>query len=785
MARWPDPSDWPSWLRLDGLRSKKLVVGVAGGATLLLVTFLAVPRMAYSKVVERAAERGVVINRANISARLFGVNLSDVDVALEGIPGLTVHLDEVTVPLDLGLHPTELRLEGAKVAFSGTLDELVHSLEDFRARHASKTTEPAESKGGLPLDFSKVELRINHPESALELSGGTLVRKEDKLVVGFDLAAFEKPSARLEAKTAQVEIRGKKIANLSLATLAYQFRKDPKQEKAEKKEADEKNADKNLEKGEPPSPDAVPLSLPKTFSFGDVSALRATLDRVAVTLGEKLTSDAKGTVGTLTLRAADGRALGEGKLALARTESGAGVALTFSTSAAASNGSTPLTFDARLEPNVDAKIQLKGGPIRLRALGIAEGAAGLIDTDRTELSVEGTVVLSGAGDTLSVDGDATIKNMGIALPRLARDPVHGLDLHAKAKAIVSRLGELRIEAAEVALGALRVVLKGSAKASEELAADLSFELPKTSCDVLLQSLPPQLVPDLAGVRLTGEFGMRGATSFRTTHLDDLVLDVRTSDSCRFVELPSLLKKDRFEGPFLHRVYTPELELVEQEMGPGTENWSPLEEISPFMQAAVLTTEDGAFPHHHGFSTGAVKNSLIANLKAGKFIRGASTISMQLSKNLFLVRDKTLSRKLEEVVLTDYLESSFTKDEMMELYLNVIEFGPNVYGITSAAEHYFGKTAKDLSLLESMFLSSMLPKPSKGQSVIEKGLPDYWLRTLHSYIRTAQKTGKVSLAEATAALAEKLTFHPGEAVTHSKFSKGSRADEDTDWKPIRQ
>ncbi|MFM9469844.1 biosynthetic peptidoglycan transglycosylase, partial [Streptomyces scabiei] len=88
---------------------------------------------------------------------------------------------------------------------------------------------------------------------------------------------------------------------------------------------------------------------------------------------------------------------------------------------------------------------------------------------------------------------------------------------------------------------------------------------------------------------------------------------------------------------------------------------------------------------------------IANLKAHRFVRGASTITMQLAKNLFLSRDKTLSRKFEEVLLATYLEDTFKKEELMELYLNLIEFGPDVYGVVQAAEHYFGRAPIELNL----------------------------------------------------------------------------------------
>jgi len=155
--------------------------------------------------------------------------------------------------------------------------------------------------------------------------------------------------------------------------------------------------------------------------------------------------------------------------------------------------------------------------------------------------------------------------------------------------------------------------------------------------------------------------------------------------------------------------------------------------------AVLTTEDGAFPHHHGYSPGAIKASIIANLKARRFVRGASTISMQLAKNLFLSRDKTLSRKLEEVVLTDYLEQVFSKDELMELYLNVIEFGPAVYGITAASEYYFGRDPDELNFAECLFLASLLPSPIRyGAMRDHETAPDGWMRALHSIMRIAKK-----------------------------------------------
>src|SRR6185369_12377724 len=117
----------------------------------------------------------------------------------------------------------------------------------------------------------------------------------------------------------------------------------------------------------------------------------------------------------------------------------------------------------------------------------------------------------------------------------------------------------------------------------------------------------------------------------------------------------------------------------QDFGPGTEGWVSMGSLPKFMEVGVLTCEDGRFMRHHGFDKEAIINSIRENLAAGGFKRGASTISMQLAKNLYLSREKTLSRKLQEAVLTLYLEQELSKDQIIELYLNVIEFGPGIYG----------------------------------------------------------------------------------------------------------
>jgi membrane peptidoglycan carboxypeptidase len=206
-----------------------------------------------------------------------------------------------------------------------------------------------------------------------------------------------------------------------------------------------------------------------------------------------------------------------------------------------------------------------------------------------------------------------------------------------------------------------------------------------------------------------------------------------------------------------------------------------------MQVAVLTTEDGAFFHHRGFNHGAIKNSLIANLKARRFVRGASTISMQTAKNLFLTRDKTLGRKLEELILTDYLEQNFTKAEILEVYLNIIEFGPNVYGIVDAAEHYFGRKPEELNLAECLFLASVLPRPVGFHKLYEKGeLSEAWMKNLHTLMEIAFKNGKISESELREGLAQTIVFYKPDAprpVARPAIPGSHFTGDDQDWRQL--
>src|SRR5450631_3375817 len=146
------------------------------------------------------------------------------------------------------------------------------------------------------------------------------------------------------------------------------------------------------------------------------------------------------------------------------------------------------------------------------------------------------------------------------------------------------------------------------------------------------------------------------------------------------------------------------------VGPKNPHWTPSSRIPAEMKWAVILAEDENFYRHEGFDVKAIKNAIKYDLEKKSLTRGASTITQQAAKNLFLSREKTVTRKVKEVYLAWRMEQELTKGRIIELYLNVVELGPMVYGIGHGSRYYFGKPASALTPRECAFLAAMLPGP---------------------------------------------------------------------------
>ena len=139
-------------------------------------------------------------------------------------------------------------------------------------------------------------------------------------------------------------------------------------------------------------------------------------------------------------------------------------------------------------------------------------------------------------------------------------------------------------------------------------------------------------------------------------------------------------------------------------------WVAFPKISSNLKHAVLVGEDGVFYSHHGFDYEEIQEAIKSDIKHKRFVRGASTISMQLAKNLYLSTSKSPLRKLKEVIITIRLERELPKRRILEIYLNSIEWGNGIFGCEAASRYYFGKSCSSLSPYESAMLAATIPNP---------------------------------------------------------------------------
>lgn len=186
-------------------------------------------------------------------------------------------------------------------------------------------------------------------------------------------------------------------------------------------------------------------------------------------------------------------------------------------------------------------------------------------------------------------------------------------------------------------------------------------------------------------------------------------EIEMSSTCKYTCSESPLKELK-KGKFSYEAYKSDGTIFTRETGPKTEDWVSLLNLPPHTPEAFVTLEDPSFLRHKGVLVPSLRVALEQNLEKGEFFRGGSTITQQLAKNLWLKRHKTLGRKAEEALLTWALESCLSKEAILELYLNVVEFGPDTYGVGPGTKYRFGKKTSELLPLESFYLANSLPNP---------------------------------------------------------------------------
>ncbi|TDG37348.1 penicillin-binding protein [Pedobacter changchengzhani] len=317
-----------------------------------------------------------------------------------------------------------------------------------------------------------------------------------------------------------------------------------------------------------------------------------------------------------------------------------------------------------------------------------------------------------SGDDYKISGSWSVKNMLINQPRIASND------------IIVQSAKLD---ADVLIGPNFISLDSTSTAYLKNATihpfvkytlgknkiyELKLRAEEQDAQSIFDAFPQGLFESLEGLKVKG----------KVKYDLNFYLDTKIPDSVRFNSTLTPVdfkivqwgktNLQKINSAFVYTPYEYGKPMRDITIGPANANFTPLGSISKNFVNSVLTAEDPSFFTHNGFVEESIRKSIAINYKEKKFKRGGSTISMQLVKNIYLSRQKTLARKAEEILIVWLIEHNHlvTKQRMLEVYFNIIELGQNIYGIGEASRYYFGKQPADLTIGEGIFLASIVPRP---------------------------------------------------------------------------
>ncbi|RYD83664.1 MAG: hypothetical protein EOP53_00155 [Sphingobacteriales bacterium] len=312
-------------------------------------------------------------------------------------------------------------------------------------------------------------------------------------------------------------------------------------------------------------------------------------------------------------------------------------------------------------------------------------------------------------DEIEINGNVEGENVFLFNERLSKDTIFikkgGLDFDVS---LTPDQITLR-KNSKVLLNEVEGILQANYTYKSPESVALNLQMPRVAAQKVINSLPKGTFEKMQGMRINGDL----------SYNLDFYLDLHTKDSVHInsdlegyninISQYGAADLNKLNTPFTYYPYNSKRGII---VGPENPNFTLLNDVSPYLRNAILTSEDPSFFRHKGFVEESFEQSFLENLKKGRFSRGGSTISMQLVKNVFLSHQKTIDRKLEEAFLVWLLENQHIspKSRMYEVYMNIIEWGPNIYGIGEASRFYFSRSPSELTLNQALYLAIIIPKP---------------------------------------------------------------------------
>jgi Transglycosylase len=280
--------------------------------------------------------------------------------------------------------------------------------------------------------------------------------------------------------------------------------------------------------------------------------------------------------------------------------------------------------------------------------------------------------------------------------------------------------------------------------------ELGVSLTACQMEDILKSFQDFSTQSLYRSSFSGTFGFLSRLKFELTSSFKREFEIKLDNNLHILDHGGA-DYSYLKHPFVHNVYDRGIAVKSIHLDSSNPFFLPLDKISTDLKKVIICTEDPHYYTHKGIDSEAIFLAMASNIKSRKLSRGASTITMQVVRNIFLYHGKNFQRKIEEVILTWYLEEVFSieKDRILEIYLNIIELGPGIYGVQEAAYFYFDKPANQLTLTESLALAYIIPRPKFFLEALKMNSPKL-KKNLAAHIRhnsnVMLKKGIISLEE---------------------------------------
>lgn len=335
-----------------------------------------------------------------------------------------------------------------------------------------------------------------------------------------------------------------------------------------------------------------------------------------------------------------------------------------------------------------------------------------------------------SGDDFKISGSWSVKNLLINQARIAANDIVISNAKIDADVLVGSNYLCLDSTSSIFLRNAVVHPYVKYTLSPNKVYELKLNVEEQNAKDILEAFPQGLFESLDGMQVSGKLKYNLDFYLDTSIPDSVKFNSNLTDNNFKILKWGKTDLQKINRDFIYTPYEYGKPMRDILIGPSNPNFTPLADISFNFRNALLTSEDPSFFRHHGFVEESFRKSIAVNFKEKRFKRGGSTISMQLVKNIFLSRNKTVSRKAEEILIVWMIENNrlISKERMLEVYFNVIEMGPNVYGIGEAAQHYFGKHPSELTVGEGIFLASIVPRPKAAmyKFMSDGGLKPYLL-----------------------------------------------------------